>query len=109
MKLTIGLNEVTEESDAIDLEKWNSIYLTYALTQGGFGIERFYLDGVERSTGLSIKNAPSHSVFQTTDVIKIGGAFTGKLKRVQIYSPATFGTTTGNSIFPLLQEINPLQ
>ena len=100
MKLTIGLNLATQElEEIIPLKKWTSIYLAHGLSAGGPGYQRIYINGDPASNVINIDNAPSPSVFQDTDVIKIGGMFTGQIRRIQIYSPGTFGTFKNDSIF----------
>lgn len=101
MKLTMGINDATADSPVIPSGQWNSIYLAYALTAGGAGYMRIYING---NTGpiINIQNAPTPSAFQNTDSIKVGGAFSGELRRMQIYSPGTIGTFTGPSITSFL-------
>ena len=105
MKLIVGLNEqLTAESTATIISgKWNEIYLSFALTVGGWGVQRWYLNGAQGSPQSNVQDAPAHSDFRVTDTITIGGAFKGQLRRVQIYSPGTFGITTGASNFSFIQ------
>ena len=83
----------------VSLGQWNTIYLTYAGTHGGYGTLMAYRNGVLMTGVLETQNALQPSDFSTNDIIKIGGAFKGQLKRVQIYSPGAFGITSGRGIF----------
>jgi len=102
MKLTISLHDNTvEPSETLALGQWNTIYLAYALTYGGFGIGRIFMNEVSvYTTNLRTQNAPDHSAFSDKDIIKVGGVFTGEFRRVQIHSPAPITTTitTGASV-----------
>ena len=92
----MGLNENTiEPSQTVPLGQWNTIYLVYAVASGGTGVARLYINGNQMSAGLNMQNVPNNSPFSNSDIIKIGGVFTGNLRRMQIYSPATFGTSQG--------------
>jgi len=95
----MGLNENTFETiETLILGQWDTIYLVYGLTNGGAGIGRVYMNEADIRTNLNIQNAPNHSVFSNADVIKVGGVFTGELKRIQIYSPAPTGITIGTAL-----------
>ena len=94
----MGLIDSTSElSQTIIPKQWNNIYLSFAFTQGGLGMGRGYINGEMSNDALEIPNSPPASAFSTSDDIKIGGVFTGELRRLQIYSPGTFGIITENS------------
>jgi len=81
-------------TETMTLGQWNSIYLSYIFTAGGYGMALTYINGMMTSGIGTITTAPSPSVFSTSDEIKIGGGFKGYLRRLQIYSPAAFGLAT---------------
>lgn len=100
MKLNLGmLGNSLLLSQTVPLGQWNTIYLTYAGTHGGYGTLMAYLNGGSMNGVTETQNALQPSDFSTNDIIKIGGAFKGQLKRVQIYSPGAFGITSGRGIF----------
>jgi len=77
--------------DVILVGQWTAIYVVYAFTSGGFGVSMVYIDGFLANSAALTTNGLSPSAFSTSDIVKIGQGFTGKLKRIQIYSPAAFG------------------
>jgi len=77
--------------------KWATVYVAYSFTAGGYGLSRAYINGQDTGLVVDISNAPSNSVFSTADFIRTGG-FIGHLKRIKIFSPASFGMSTGTSI-----------
>ena len=100
LKIIAGLNEhTTEYADPIVAGEWNDIYLSFVFTVGGTGLERNYINGVASPPTAYITDAPTPLVFRNLDTIMIGGEFKGHLRRIQIYSPGTFGVITGDSIF----------
>ena len=83
---------------ALPVETWVTLYVVYTLTHGGYGVAKVYINGVD-TTGLgATSNAPSPSIFSTSDILKIGGGFEGHLRRFQVYSPAAspYITSTGS-------------
>ena len=84
----------TTPPETISLGQWNSIYVGFVFTAGGYGMSLIYINGLMANAIGTIPAAPSPAAFSTNDEIKIGGGFKGYLRRLQIYSPAAFGLTT---------------
>jgi len=63
-KLTMGLyGDTVEPLETIALEKWNTIYLGFGITVGGFGIAKISFDGSDPEIALETENIPSTLVF----------------------------------------------
>ena len=77
--------------------KWATVYVAYSFTDGGYGLSRVYINGEDTGSVVDISNAPSNSFFSTADFMRTGG-FIGHLRRIKIFSPASFGMSTGTSI-----------
>ena len=83
-------------SPALNIDEWTTVYVAYSLTAQGYGVSTVFINGIYRGFK-SITTAPLASSFTNADIVKIGGGFTGQLRRMQIYSPAAFGLASGSS------------
>lgn len=74
--------------------EWNMVYVSYLYTVGGYGAAIIYLNTVG---GISVVSGTVHgsSVFSNSDRVRFGEGFIGQLRRIQVYSPATFRLNTG--------------
>ena len=98
MTLKLNLDSTSSETpQTVSMGEWTAVYVFYVFTQGGFGLARVYIDGAYTSATPSVFNSPAPSDFTTSDTVKIGGGFSGYLRRVQIYSPASVGFASGDS------------
>jgi len=75
--------------------QWVTVYVSYSLTQGGYGVSLIFINGGIYQGFASIYTPPNSTTLSTLDTVKIGGGFTGQLRRMQIYSPGAFSLTTG--------------
>ena len=77
-----------QSNTTFPLGTWATLHVVYALSHGGFGVAKVYVDGADLG-GLAVKtNTPGPPpTFSTSDVLKIGN-FEGHLRRFQVLSPA---------------------
>jgi len=98
MTLKLNINgTIGETLETVSVGEWTAIYAFYVFTQGGFGRARVYIDGVYTSALPDIASSPVPSDFSTSDIVKIGGGFSGYLRRIEVYSPASVGFASGDS------------
>jgi len=98
MTLKLNLDGTNSEtSETVSVGEWTAIYAFYIFTQGGFGTTRVYIDGVIPALYPIISSSPAPSDFSTSDTVKIGGGFSGYLRRIEVYSPASVGFASGDS------------
>ncbi len=90
------IGTITETVETVSVGEWIAVYAFYVITQGGLVRARVYLGGVVKVT-LDIVTSLVPSDFSTADSVKIGGAFSGNIKRIQVYSPAAVGFASGAS------------
>jgi len=82
---------------SLTLGKWATIYLAFALTAGGYGRGQLTIDGIMATAVPITATLPTSLAFSNSDVLKIGGAFSGHIRRIQIYSPGSLGVVTGTN------------
>jgi len=79
------------------LGKWTTIYLAFVLTAGGYGRGQLTIDGTMATSVPTTTTLPTSLAFSNSDILKIGGAFSGHIRRIQIYSPGSLGVVTGTN------------
>jgi len=84
--------------------QWVTVYVSYSITQGGYGVSLLFINGGIYQGFASIYTPPNSTALSTADTVKIGGGFTGNLRRMQIYSPGSFALTTGTGKPFILKE-----
>jgi len=91
------MDSITESmAPGLTLNQWSTVFVSYSYTYGGFGISAIYIDG--QFTNIPPRSSTGYlaSAFSTSDVVKFGGGFIGKLRRFQVYSPAGFRPNEGS-------------
>jgi len=73
----------------INVGEWTQIYASYIYTYGGVGETVVYVNGVVAGGITFTLAAHGPSVFGGADTFSIGSGLIGKVRRIQIYSPAT--------------------
>jgi len=94
LRTWVGTSSVLMSS-TFTIGQWVTVYVSYSLTQGGFGISVFFINGGSYQSFASIYTPPNSTALSTLDTVKIGGGFTGQLRRMQIYSPGASFLNTG--------------
>ena len=87
---------VSKPPQTSTIGKWITLYLAFVLTAGGYGRGLLTIDGTATS-GPIISSIPASLTFSNLDTLKIGGAFSGHIRRIQIYSPGSFGIVTDSN------------
>jgi len=82
-------------SSTFAIGQWVTVYVSYSLTQGGYGASLIFMTGGSYQGFASTYTPPNSTALSTLDTVKIGGGFTGQLRRMQVYSPGAFSLSTG--------------
>ena len=73
----------------INLGEWYLIYIAFIETHGGFGTAFVSINGAEGVASARTTSAYGYQHFSNQDTMYIGSGLIGRLRRVQIFSPAT--------------------
>ena len=92
-----------ESSLTLNLGEWYWIYASYIYTVGGVGVSAVYINGGQFLAPYT-SNAQGASKLSNTDLVRFGAGFSGKLRRMQVYSPAALKLNESPffSLFPSL-------
>jgi len=91
-------------SDTFAIGQWVTIYVSYSLTQGLYGVSFLFINEGIYQTFTSVYTAPNSTALSTLDTVKIGEGFIGQLRRMQIYSPGSTYLNKGSRKFPYIKE-----
>ncbi len=88
---------IANPTNTLTLGKWTTIYFAFVLTAGGFGRGQLTIDGTLASVSSTSTSIPASLTFSNLDSLKIGGPFSGHIRRIQIYSPGSFGVVSDSN------------
>ena len=91
-------------SSTFTIGQWVTVYVSYSLTQGGYGVSQLFINGGISQAFASLYTPPNSTALSALDTVKIGGGFTGQLRRMQIYSPGAFSLSKGSGKLFYLKE-----
>ena len=92
-------DEVGALSIGIQVGEWTQIYASYTYTERGLGETLVFVNGVLAAGSPFTQTAHGPGVFGADDTISIGSGFIGKIRRVQIFSPAVLQIDSSNLFF----------
>ena len=103
LKTWVGANSGSMTSTLV-IGQWVTVYVAYSITQGTYGVSQLFLNGGMNDGFASMNTQPNSTALSASDTVKIGGGFTGQLRRLQVYSPAAFSLSKDSGKLFYLKE-----
>ncbi len=79
----------------LNVGEWYWIYASRVYIAGGVGVSVVYVNGEKLSLYPVVSSAQGPSKMSSSDKVRFGAGFSGKLRRVQVYSPAALKLNEG--------------
>ncbi len=80
---------IQETSKTFNVGEWYWIYAAFFYNEGGLGASALYVNGGLYLTPYTA-TAQGTLKLSTSDIVRIGAGFAGKLRRLQVYSPTAY-------------------
>ena len=93
----------TPMSGTFAIGQWVTVCVSYSLNRGPYAVSLLFINGGIYQ-GFASTYASSNSALSALDTVKIGGGFTGQLRRMQIYSPGALALDAGTRKFSYSQR-----